>query len=91
MEIEMRRSFDHQVGDFGRQQQARADVRFPVFRAHQRETVKTFAQVQQPGHYEPFPKVRTVEDQQQEKRHVEQVSPVEYLEEIKQETAVVSL
>lgn len=79
VEVEVRRSLYHQVGDFGRQQQTGTDVRFTVFGAHQRETVKTFAQVQQSGNYEPFPEVRTVEDQQQVKRHVQQMSPIEYL------------
>jgi len=85
VKVEVRWSLYYQVGDFGRQQQTRTDIRFTVFGAHQRETVKTFAQVQQSGNYKPFPEVRTVEDQQQVKRHVQQMSPIEYLRKSKRE------
>lgn len=79
MEVEVRRPLDHQMCDFGRQQQTGTDVRLAVFGTHQREPVEPFAQVQQPGHDQPLPEVRAVDDQQQVKRHVQQMRPIEYL------------
>lgn len=75
----MRRSLDHQVGDFGGQQQTGTDVRLTVFGAHQRKAVKPLAQVQQPGNGDPLPEVRAVQDQKQVEWHVQQMSPIEYL------------
>lgn len=77
--IEVRRPLYYEVSNPRRQQQAGANVRLPSLGAEPDHPDESFEDVNYAGDDEPFPEVRSVENDQHPEGDVEQMGPVEYL------------